>query len=105
MKLPHYLSYDVLDVEGWPTTLDREAKRWALDKVGAMLQERGPQGLTLLETRQLLFDDPDPTRPPAFIFARMDSWEKALCYKILTTLETTQIWIPFELRKEIDDNP
>lgn len=97
------LAYDVKDKEGWPVGISEASKSWAIDLIRAALAGRGEAGLTLLEVRQALFDDPVPDRPVAFWIARMDLWELAVSYKVLMAVGTKPIWMLGELRKEVGD--
>lgn len=103
-RLPSHIDYDHLDSEGWPVSLNPNDKAWAVDVIGRLLAERGQIGLTLNETHHRLFEEPDPTRTPRFIYARSNlTWEKAVAYKVLSMSNTNQVWVLYELRKEVNE--
>lgn len=103
-NLPSYLTFDALDSEGWPISLMPRDKIWAKEIIAQLLTDRGSIGLTLKETHHRLFEEPDPTRTPGFIYARSNvTWEFAIAHKVLTTIETNQVWVLFDLRKEFDE--
>lgn len=97
------IAYDVKDKEGWPVGISEASKSWAIDLIRERLLASGTAGMTLLEVRQALFDDPVSDRPVAFWIARMDLWELAVSYKVLMAVGTKPLWVLQELRKEIGD--